>query len=209
MEPFELVFECEFNKMPSRWRLCIGIVELQLGDPTCTLFVGFTAIQSFELVFMLNETLEVIFASHAVGGIVGNVLTGLFAQASVANFDGITTIPGGWLDHNYIQLGYQLADSIAALSYSFVMTTIILWIMHFIPFLKMRGNEEGEMEGLDEYDMGEFAYDYVGMEREIGNGDEFDSEGKGREGMTSGGREPHHEHHHLHHVDENSLEKGQ
>ncbi|KAJ4486117.1 ammonium transporter [Lentinula aciculospora] len=154
-----------------------------------------------KFVFGYDDTLD-IFASHAVGGVVGNVLTGLFAQASVAGFDGITDIPGGWLDHNYIQLGYQLADSVAALSYSFVMTTIILWLMHFIPFLRMRGTEEAEIMGLDEYDMGEFAYDYVGLEQEIGH----EIETKVKEGMTTGGREPHHEHHH--HLDENSLEKG-
>jgi Amt family ammonium transporter len=63
-----------------------------------------------------------IFASHAIGGIVGNILTGLFAQASVASADGITTIPGGWLDHNYRQLGIQLADSVTGVAYSFVVT---------------------------------------------------------------------------------------
>ena len=63
-----------------------------------------------------------IFASHAVGGVIGNVLTGLFAQASVAGFDGFSEIPGGWLDHNYIHLGYQIADSVAGMSYSFVLT---------------------------------------------------------------------------------------
>lgn len=85
-----------------------------------------------------DDTLD-IFASHAIGGVVGNVslevpnvdsgltdvpklLTGLFAQASIANLDGITVIPGGWLDKNYIQLGWQLADSVTGLSYSFVMT---------------------------------------------------------------------------------------
>jgi ammonia channel protein AmtB len=31
-------------------------------------------------------------------------------------------IPGGWLDHNYRQLGIQLADSVSGLAYSFVMT---------------------------------------------------------------------------------------
>ncbi|KAJ3751823.1 ammonium transporter [Lentinula raphanica] len=176
-----------------------------VGAPAAVLF-GFMAgtvcnfATQLKFVFGYDDTLD-IFASHAVGGVVGNVLTGLFAQASVAGFDGITEIPGGWLDHNYIQLGYQLADSVAALSYSFTMTTIILWIMHFIPFLRMRGTEEAEIMGLDEYDMGEFAYDYVGLEQEIGH----EIETKMREGMTTGGREPHHEHHH---VDENSLEKG-
>lgn len=63
-----------------------------------------------------------IFASHAIGGIVGNILTALFAQASVAGFDGFTVIPGGWIDHHYIQLGFQVADSLAGLGYSFVMT---------------------------------------------------------------------------------------
>lgn len=72
-------------------------------------------------VFHYDDALD-IFASHAIGGVVGNILTGLFAQASVAGFDGITVIPGGWLDHHYIQLGYQLADSMAGMSYSFVMT---------------------------------------------------------------------------------------
>ncbi|KAJ3996780.1 ammonium transporter AmtB-like domain-containing protein [Lentinula boryana] len=130
-----------------------GLVDITpgsgfVGAPAAVLF-GFMAgtIRNFA------TQLKFIFASHAVSGVVGNVLTGLFAQASVAGFDGITDIPG-WLDHNYIQLGYQLADSIAALSYSFVMTTIILYIMHYIPFLRMRGSEEAEIMGLDEYDMG-------------------------------------------------------
>lgn len=50
------------------------------------------------------------------------LLTGLFAQASIAALDGTTKIPGGWLDKNYIQLAWQLADSVTGLSYSFVMT---------------------------------------------------------------------------------------
>lgn len=53
---------------------------------------------------------------------IGNILTGLFAQSSVASFDGSAPIAGGWLDHHYIQLGYQIADSVAGMSYSFVMT---------------------------------------------------------------------------------------
>jgi ammonium transporter, Amt family len=63
-----------------------------------------------------------IFASHAIGGVVGNILTGIFAQKSVAAFDGRTHIAGGWLDHHWPQVGYQLASSVAGMSYSFVMT---------------------------------------------------------------------------------------
>jgi Amt family ammonium transporter len=64
-----------------------------------------------KLKFILNvdDTLD-IFASHGIGGMIGNVMTGLFAQASVAAFDGITVIPGGWFDHNWVQVGYQFVS---------------------------------------------------------------------------------------------------
>jgi len=119
-----------------------------------------------KFIFGYDDTLD-IFASHAVGGIVGNIFTALFAQKSVAGFDGITVIPGGWIDHHYVQLGYQVADSTAGFGYSFVVTTIILWIMHFIPGLKLRASEEDEILGIDDAQMGEYAYDYVGIDSEI------------------------------------------
>ncbi|PFH47896.1 hypothetical protein AMATHDRAFT_151057 [Amanita thiersii Skay4041] len=110
-----------------------------------------------------------IFATHAIGGIVGNILTAFFAQSSVAGFDGITEIPGGWIDHHWVQLGYQIADSVAGLGYSFVVTTIILWIMHFIPGLRLRACEEDEIIGIDDAEMGEFAYDYVQLGQDLGH----------------------------------------
>ncbi|KAI0682436.1 ammonium transporter [Cytidiella melzeri] len=169
-----------------------------VGSPAAVLF-GFMAgtVCNFatQLKFLLkyDDCLD-IFASHAIGGIVGNVLTGLFAQASVAGFDGITVIPGGWLDHHYIQLGYQIADSVSGLSYSFVMTTIILWIMHYIPGCRMRCDEETEILGVDDAEMGEFAYDYVGIEASHGHGFHDDTHSHGDVPMTTGGREPHHVH---------------
>jgi Amt family ammonium transporter len=63
-----------------------------------------------------------IFQHHCVGGFLGNVLTALFAQASVAGFDGVLFIKGGFLDHNYAQIGYQLVDSIVAMLYAFFAT---------------------------------------------------------------------------------------
>ncbi|KAG2095864.1 ammonium transporter AmtB-like domain-containing protein [Suillus cothurnatus] len=161
-----------------------------VGSPAAVLF-GFMAgticnfATQLKFIFKYDDTLD-IFASHAIGGIVGNVLTGLFAQASVAGADGITMIPGGWLDHNYRQLGIQLADSVSGLSYSFVMTTIILWIMHFIPGLRLRCDEETEILGVDDAEMGEFAYDYVGVDIELIPRTEYNM------GATSGSREPQH-----------------
>jgi ammonia channel protein AmtB len=63
-----------------------------------------------------------IFAGHAIGGIVGNLLTGIFAQKSIAGSDGSAPILGGWLAPNYKQLGIQLADSATGVSYTFVVT---------------------------------------------------------------------------------------
>jgi len=167
-----------------------------VGSPAAVLF-GFMAgtLCNFatQLKFLLqyDDCLD-IFASHAIGGVIGNVLTGLFAQASVAGFDGITVIPGGWLDHHYIQLGYQVADSVAGMSYSFVMTTIILWIMHYIPGCSMRCDEETEILGVDDAEMGEFAYDYVGIDASVDHSFKDDTHSHGALPLTTGGREPHH-----------------
>ena len=142
-----------------------------VGPPAAVLY-GFMAgtlcnfATQLKFVFGYDDALD-IFASHAVGGIVGNLLTGLFAQASVAASDG-TVIPGGWIDHHYIQLAYQLMDSVSGFAWSFVVTTGILWIMHFIPGLRLRCSEEAEMMGIDEAEMGEYAYDYVASDPELG-----------------------------------------
>ncbi|KAJ3501872.1 hypothetical protein NLJ89_g9144 [Agrocybe chaxingu] len=108
-----------------------------------------------------------IFASHAVAGTIGNILTAIFAQKSVAGFDGFTEIKGGWLDGHFIQLAWHIADSASGLGYSFAMTSIILWVMHYIPGLRLRVPEETEIIGIDEREMGEFAYDYVALRREL------------------------------------------
>ncbi|THU94554.1 ammonium transporter [Dendrothele bispora CBS 962.96] len=154
----------------------VGLVAITpgsgyVGSPAAVLF-GFMAgtvcnfATQLKFVFNYDDSLDV-FASHAIGGMVGNILTALFAQASVAHFDGFTVIPGGWLDHHYIQLAWHVADSAAGFGYSFAMTTLILWVMHFIPGLRLRVSEKVEAVGIDEIDMGEFAYDYVGVDPEL------------------------------------------
>jgi len=137
-----------------------------VGSPAAVAFgvLGGTACNfatKLKFIFGYDDCLD-IFAAHAVGGFVGNLLTGLFAQSSVAAFDGIhTTLGGGWLDHHYIQIARQLASSTAGGCYSLVMTTVILWVMHFIPGCRLRTDEESEQRGMDDAEMGEFAYDYA------------------------------------------------
>ncbi|KAL8796065.1 MAG: hypothetical protein Q9195_001641 [Heterodermia aff. obscurata] len=114
----------------------------------------------------IDDSLD-IFAEHAVGGIVGNLLTGLFAADYIAHLDGFSAIDGGWLNGHYIQLAYQLADCVSGFSYSFFGTCIILFVMNLIPGLSLRASEESEIIGIDDSELGEFAYDYVEHKREI------------------------------------------
>ncbi|KAJ5771002.1 uncharacterized protein N7511_003053 [Penicillium nucicola] len=116
----------------------------------------------------IDDALD-IFAVHTVGGLVGNLLTGLFAADYIAALDG-TEIAGGWINHNWVQLGYQLADSVSGFAYSFFGTCIILFLMNLIPGLSLRAPEEDEIMGIDDAEIGEFAYDYVEIRRDIVNG---------------------------------------
>jgi len=111
-----------------------------------------------------------IFAVHAIGGLIGNILTAFFAADYIAHLDGSSSlIKGGWLNHHWIQLGYQLADSISGGVYSFGGTCLILFVMNIIPGLSLRTTEEAEILGIDDTEIGEFAYDYVELTREVLN----------------------------------------
>ncbi|TVY93711.1 Ammonium transporter [Lachnellula willkommii] len=107
-----------------------------------------------------------IFGEHGIGGIVGNLLTSFFAADYIAHLDGFTEIPGGWLNRHWIQLAYQLADCVSGFVYSFFGTCIILFVMNLIPGLSLRATEEEEVLGMDDTQLGEFAYDYVELRRE-------------------------------------------
>ena len=102
-----------------------------------------------------------IFAVHAIGGLSGNILTAFFAADYIAHLDGFSHIPGGWLNHHWVQLGYQLADSFAGGAYSFFGTCLILAVLDFVgkwlPALKLRVSEDEEIVGVDDVEIGEFA----------------------------------------------------
>lgn len=92
------------------------------------------------------------FAGHALSGVIGTLLTGIFAQASVANNDAYAVIPGGsfivsfflflstssdiepcrplftgWLDGNFRQLGLQVAWVMVGLVWTFTVTLAIMF----------------------------------------------------------------------------------
>jgi len=114
----------------------------------------------------IDDALD-IFAVHGIGGLVGNICTAFFASRQIAHLDNVQVIKGGWIDHHWMQLAYQLADSFAGGAYSFVGTCVILLIMNLIPGLRLRVGEEAEILGIDDAEIGEFAYDYVELTREV------------------------------------------
>lgn len=104
---------------------------------------------------------------HAVGGLVGNICTALFASDQIAHLDGVSVINGGWINHNWLQLPIQLADSFTGGLYSFAGTCVILFVMNLVPGLHLRAEEGSEVLGMDDAEIGEFAYDYVELRREV------------------------------------------
>ncbi len=65
-----------------------------------------------------------------------------------------------------MQLAYQLADSLSGFAYSFGGSCLILFVMNLIPGLGLRASEEAEVLGMDDAEIGEFAYDYVELMRD-------------------------------------------
>ncbi|PHH92940.1 hypothetical protein CDD83_3430 [Cordyceps sp. RAO-2017] len=108
-----------------------------------------------------------IFAVHGIGGMVGNLLTGIFGASYMAGLDGTAYPPIGWIERNWVQLGKQLAGICAAFSWSFVFTCLILFLMNLVPGLSLRVTADDEDVGIDDCQLGEFAYDYVELTRHV------------------------------------------
>lgn len=106
------------------------------------------------------------FAEHGVAGIVGLLFNGLFAADWVIGLDGATVHEGGWISHNWKQLYKQFAYLCACCGYTLVMTVGIGFAINYIPGCKLRTSEDGELRGIDDDQIGEFAYDYVEVRRD-------------------------------------------
>jgi len=159
--------------------LCSGAVAGLVGITPAAGYVGTPASMAIGVVtavccnfatklkylLKVDDALDV-WALHGIGGFTGAVLTGLFADSRVTGFDGVTEIAGGWINKNYIQLGYQLAGATSVSAYAFVVTLILCVGIDFIPFLGLRATEDAEIIGVDVAEMGEVSYDYVHHRRE-------------------------------------------
>jgi Amt family ammonium transporter len=97
-------------------------------------------------IFHYDDSLDVV-GVHMVGGVIGVVLTGVFASLAVnsaGEAGGLT------------QFGRQLVLAVVGIAYPFVMTWIILWITDHTVGLRVTGDDE--QAGLDLTEHGEGAY---------------------------------------------------
>ncbi|PPJ52450.1 hypothetical protein CBER1_10382 [Cercospora berteroae] len=115
----------------------------------------------------IDDSMDV-FAEHGVAGMVGLFFNGVFGATYVIGLDGVNTdlFPGGWIHRHWLQLGQQVAYIAAVTAYSFVVSAIIAYAINFIPGMKLRASDEAELLGMDDDQLGEFAYDYVEVRRD-------------------------------------------
>jgi Amt family ammonium transporter len=101
----------------------------------------------------LDDSLDVV-AAHGVGGTVGALLTGVFAEKSLNGlFDGA-------MYGNPGQVLIQGTAVLAAMAYSGAMSFILLKLIGLV--IPLRANSAEEMEGLDISAHGEEAYMQIG-----------------------------------------------
>jgi Amt family ammonium transporter len=122
--------------------LAIGAI----GGCLCALAVG------LKFKFGFDDSLDVV-GVHMVGGLTGTLLIGFFAtKEAPAAVDGLF-----YGDHSLDQLWRQAVGAFAVLIYSFVVTTILAYILKFT--LGLRLDEEDEHNGIDEAEHAETAYE--------------------------------------------------
>ncbi|KAK0612243.1 ammonium transporter AmtB-like domain-containing protein [Immersiella caudata] len=76
-----------------------------------------------------------VFAVHTGAGLVGMCLTGLLADPVTVHLDGHSTLPFVDEYSKGRRLGFQVADALAAIGYTFTMTVLILYFMKLIVWL--------------------------------------------------------------------------
>jgi Amt family ammonium transporter len=116
-------------------------------DPTGALIIGiaagilcYFAATTVKAMFGYDDSLDV-FGVHAIGGIVGAILTGVFARSAISEGN------SGLIDGNAAQVTLQVYGVLVTLIYCAVVTYIILKVIDII--IGLRVKPEQEREGLD------------------------------------------------------------
>lgn len=139
--------------------IVVGLVAVTpaagfIGPMSALALGGIAAIPSYFALIVrartsLDDSLDVV-AAHGLGGTVGALLTGVFAQKS------LNAVADGLLFGNPKQLGIQAVAVAAALAYSGTMSFVLLKLIGAVTPLRAETDEE--TEGLDFSQHGEEAY---------------------------------------------------
>ena len=156
------------NKKPTTVGACTGavsgLVAITPAAGTVDIFGAFcigliTPIICFYMVavikpkFKYDDTLDA-FGVHGIGGIVGSILTGVFATQFISGEGGVK----GALYGDWDQLGVQILATVISIVFSAVMTFILFKITDKL--VGIRVDKRVEEEGLDIYEHGESAYNH-------------------------------------------------
>jgi Amt family ammonium transporter len=144
--------------------IVVGLVAVTpaagfIGPMSAIILGGIAAVPSyFALIWRaktpLDDSLDVV-AAHGVGGTVGALLTGVFAQKS------LNGVADGLLFGNPGQLGVQAVAVVAAIVYSGAASFVLLKLIGLV--IPLRANAQDEEMGLDISEHGEEAYVAGGM----------------------------------------------
>jgi len=99
-------------------------------------YYGVTALKRL---LKVDDSLDA-FGLHGIGGLVGAILTGVFAAEAIGG-------AGGAIEGNLMQVWTQTWGALAAAAYCAVVTTLILFVQSKL--MKLRVEEEEEIKGLD------------------------------------------------------------
>ena len=121
---------------------CIGIIST---------VVCFFMVAVVKEKFKYDDALDA-FGVHGMGGILGSILTGVFATHCVTGADGVQ----GALYGDWHQLWIQVVATVVSIIYSIIVTYIIFKVVD--KSVGVRVDKRVEEEGLDIYEHGESAY---------------------------------------------------
>ncbi|OFE16668.1 ammonia channel protein [Humibacillus sp. DSM 29435] len=123
-----------------------------LAGVGCALAVG------LKFRFGFDDSLDVV-GVHLVGGLIGTLLIGFFADAtnSPTGAAGVEMNDGLFFGGGLGQLGAQAIGAFAVLFYSFVITFAIGWVLH--KTMGFTVAKEDEVSGIDLVEHAETAYD--------------------------------------------------
>jgi Amt family ammonium transporter len=128
-----------------------GMAPVYIG-----LAAGVLCVLAIQLKFRFgyDDSLDVI-GVHLVGGLVGALLLGLFADSSV---NAVVAHEGLFLGGGLTLLWYQLVASVVTLVFSFVVSLVIAKVVDLV--IGLRVSPEDEDEGLDLSQHAETAYSF-------------------------------------------------